>query len=140
MSVQDRDWYREDYERRRKQLEEEEKRKARQAGADSMWNEIEPQKSRDNKGSRIYQYKGSSAREKQLLLTCPNCERQFILSINGKRISSNSCRCPSCNRRITIMCETKTDKVITTGLFILGIPALLLIFFSVVDSILRIIG
>ena len=54
MSIQDRDWYRRDYEKRRKRIEENEKeelRKKRQIGIDAMWNEVEPsRKTSDEKG------------------------------------------------------------------------------------------
>ena len=47
MSIEDRDWFRKDSERRRKQIEMDEKedlRRKRQMGADAMWNEVEPSK------------------------------------------------------------------------------------------------
>jgi hypothetical protein len=47
MGIEDRDWYRRDYEKRRKQIEEREKeelRRKRQIGVDAMWNEVEPSK------------------------------------------------------------------------------------------------
>lgn len=139
MSIEDRDWFRNDYEKRRKIIEEQEKKKARQIGADAMWNEVERQRPQSiNNPQRLNkQPERYVEREKQLLLTCPNCERQFSFRIKSKRISSNSCRCPNCNRRITIKCETSTDKVITTVLYIIGIPAVLLVAYSLVDSILH---
>ena len=92
MSVQDREWYREDYNRRRKRIEEEEKRKARQAGADAMWNEVERQRPHVDQSQRPYQYTAKPvSREKQLILTCPNCENQFVLRIKEKHISKNTC-------------------------------------------------
>lgn len=56
MSIQDRDWYRRDYEKRQKRIEENEKeelRKKRQIGIDAMWNEVEPSK-RQTKNSTNY--------------------------------------------------------------------------------------
>ena len=42
MSIEDRDWYRKDYEKRRRKAEADDLRAKRQAGIDAMWNEVEP--------------------------------------------------------------------------------------------------
>lgn len=140
MSLEDRDWYRKDYEKRRRIIEEQERHKARQIGADAMWNEIERPKAQSNQPVEPQvQPSKSLDREKLLHLTCPNCEKQFNFRIKAKRIATNICHCPNCNRRITIKCETSTDRVLTTGLYIIGIPALLLIAYSLVDSVMHLI-
>ena len=57
MSIQDRDWYRRDYEKRRKRIEENEKeelRKKRQIGIDAMWNEVEPSKRQAKNATQYY--------------------------------------------------------------------------------------
>ena len=41
MSIEDRDWYRKDYEKRRKRADADDLRAKRQAGIDAMWNEVE---------------------------------------------------------------------------------------------------
>ncbi len=136
MSLEDRDWYRKDYERRRKLIEEEEKRKARQAGVDTMWNEVERPKSKPQRPQKPNKQAVRSAiKEKQLLLTCPNCEKQFTLKIKAKHITSNSCRCPNCNRVITIKCEKAVDRALTLALYIIGTPALMIVVLFLINSI-----
>ena len=46
MSIEDRDWYRKDYEKRRGRAERDDLRAKRQAGIDAMWNEVEPARRR----------------------------------------------------------------------------------------------
>lgn len=46
MSIEDRDWYRKDYEKRRRRAEADDLRAKRQAGIDAMWNEVEPTRKR----------------------------------------------------------------------------------------------
>ncbi len=105
-----------------------------------MWNEVERPKAQSiHPVEPQVQPSKSLDHEKLLLLTCPNCEKQFNLRIKAKRIATNICQCPNCNRRITIKCETSTDRVLTTGLYIIGIPALLLIAYSLVDSVMHLI-
>lgn len=46
MSIEERDWYRRDYQKRRKRIEQEDLRAKQQAAIDAMWEEVEPARKR----------------------------------------------------------------------------------------------
>ncbi len=128
MSVYDREWYKKEHEHRRR----------RQEGADAMWNEVEP--SRRVKST----YASPSSRltpkpsEKLIPSCCPHCDYSIQLRVPNKKLNSYSYICPSCRRKISVKTTTKTDKIITTILYILGFPAVLILFFAAIDNLLKI--
>ena len=132
MGVYDREWYRKEAERRQR----------RQEGADAMWNEVEPTHRAKNTAS-AYNSKqhvpSSKPREKTIPTYCPHCDYAIQLRIPSWQLNSYSYVCPSCKRKISVKTTTKTDKIITTILYILGIPAVALIFFAGIDSLLKLI-
>ena len=127
MSVYDREWYKKEHEHRQHWQE----------GADARWGEVEPSR-RENKthasrNSRV----SSKPKEKLIPSCCHHCDNMIQLRVSNAHLNAYSYICPSCKRKISVRTTTRTDKVITTILYILGIPAVVILFFSAINTLTK---
>ena len=132
MSIEDREWFREDWKKRRKKIEKNSLREHRQIGIDAMWNEGEKSRKETPSNSR-HQAGSTEPVHKKIRHFCPNCNCMIDMDGTAKRTNTNSCRCPDCKRYITIRCEKPGDYYARVFLSIVGFPLLAVVWIGIIS-------
>ena len=128
MSMYDREWYRKESEMKRR----------RQEGADAMWNEVEPsrRKNQQRAAGTAAPVKPSKLAEKLVPTVCPHCGYSFSLRLPMRQINSYSYQCQSCGKKISVRTRSTGDTIATVILWVLGIPAVLLVLGELISAYL----
>ena len=124
VSIYDRDWYWEDYERRQ----------GKQNGSSEKRSKAEPPHWAKNKSPNKRSQNPSPPKEQELseekliLTSCPHCDYRFQVRVSLKRLNSFSYTCPSCNKKISVRTDTILDKKISILWFVIGAPVAFYLF------------